>query len=99
MTIPEERVEEQWTAKSRFFTWYKSSRERALDRVIIPEKPFIRHVLLSTLGSVYDPLRPARLFIREGRPITKNLCKENFSWDERIPRNTERQWVQWLHRL
>ena len=73
--------------------------ERALDRVIIPENPFIRHGLLSILGSVYDLLRPARLFIREGRPITKNLCKENFSWDERIPRNIERQWVQWLHRL
>lgn len=27
MTIPEERVEEQWTANSRSFTWYKSSRQ------------------------------------------------------------------------
>ena len=51
------------------------------------------------LSSVYDPLRLAGPFILEGRSIIHKLCQDNFGWDERIPRNIERQWVKWVHRL
>lgn len=38
-------------------------------------------------------------FILEGRSIIQKLCKNNFSWDERIPQDIERQWIKWVHRL
>ena len=54
-------------------------------QVQLPEKPFTRRGLLYLLSSVYDSLGLSRPSILEGRSIIQKLCKNNFSWNEKIP--------------
>ena len=73
------------------------NREKLELQVILLEKPLMRRGLFSMLSSVYDPLRPDGLLILDGWSVIKSLCKNNFSWDEIIPQNIERQWVKWVN--
>ena len=46
------------------------------------KKPKTRRDMLSTLSSLYDPLRFVAPFILQGRKILQHSCEENLKWDE-----------------
>ena len=69
-------------------------------RVSLPEKPFTRRGVLSTINSVYDPLGLASSVTLEGKLILQQLVlmgkKANnnnpLGWDDPLPKNMNKRW-------
>ena len=69
-------------------------------RVALPDKPFTRRGILSTVKSIYDPLGLAVPVLLEGRLLLQLLVimgkKKNsdrpLGWDDPLPQT---QWLQW----
>ena len=69
-------------------------------RVALPDKPFTRRGVLSTVNSIYDPLGLAVPVLLEGRLLLQQLVimgkKKNsdkpLGWDDPLPQT---QWLQW----
>ena len=49
------------------------------------------------MSSVYDPLGIAAPFVLGGRLILQNLCRLDLGWDDDIPDDQQRLWVNWLN--
>ena len=64
-------------------------------RINLQDKPLTRRGILSTVGSVYDPLGMAAPFVLVGKQILQKLCGEGMSWDEPLPDNIRHQWQSW----
>lgn len=54
-------------------------------KVIIKENPLTRRGVLSTVASVYDPLRFVTPFILVGKQILLQMCGDKLSWDDVLP--------------
>ena len=48
------------------------------------DNPIFRQGILSTISSVYDPLRAVWPVILNGKQILQALCCQNVSWDDPI---------------
>ncbi|PFX27723.1 hypothetical protein AWC38_SpisGene7574 [Stylophora pistillata] len=72
-------------------------------RVSLPEMPFTRRGVLSTINSVYDPLALASPVILEGKLILQQLVlmgkKANdnnpLGWDDPLPENMKKRLSRW----
>ena len=71
--------------------------------VSLPEKPFTRRGVLSTINSVYDPLGLASPVVLEGKLILQRLVlmgkKANnnnpLGWDDPLPEIMNQRWRRW----
>ena len=68
-------------------------------RVTLKDKALMRHGILSTVSSIYDPLGFAAPFLLEGERILLLLCKESIGWDDAIPDKLRKQWEMWQNEL
>ena len=64
-------------------------------RVTIKNKPLTRRGILSTIGSIYDPLGIAAPVLLPGKKILQDLCKERADWDDEIPDIYRHRWEEW----
>lgn len=58
-------------------------------------KPFTRHGVLSTLNSLYDPLRFVALVTIQGKSIFRELTADNGDWDAPLPLERKESWILW----
>jgi len=63
-------------------------------QINVQNKPVTRSGILSTVGSVYDPLGFLAPFI-----ASKTLCKKKHGWDEEIEHEDAKRWSEWLSGL
>ena len=52
--------------------------------------------ILSTLPSIYDPLRFVLPCLLLDKIIYRNLCDLKVSWDKEIPIDIQTQWLKWI---
>ena len=64
-------------------------------RITIKDRPLTRRGILSTVGSIYDPLGMAAPALLPGKKILQDLCKEKIDWDDEIPEEYCHRWEQW----
>ena len=64
--------------------WHVES-EKFRFRITIKDKPLTRRGILSTIGSIYDPLGIAAPVLLPGKKILQDLSKERAGWDDEIP--------------
>ena len=70
--------------------------------VELKQQPVTRRGILSTVSSAYDPLGFASPVILSAREILQDLCKQKVGWDDSIPSEQQRKWVEWsseIHKL
>ena len=76
-------------------------------KVCLPEKPFMRRGVLSTINSIYDPLGLAVPVLLEGKLLLQQLVvlgkKSNketpLAWDDPLPSTLLTQWQRWRNSL
>jgi hypothetical protein len=61
----------------------------------IKDKPLTRRGILSTIGSIYDPLGIAAPVLLPGKMILQDLCQEKADWDDEIPDTYRHRWEEW----
>lgn len=106
---PEERSKE---SQGRNFDYDPLPIERALGiqwnvendefgfQVKVPKSPSTRRGILSAVSSTYDPLGFVCPIVLAGKQILQELCKiKGLSWDDPIPEDIERRWLQWKQNL
>ena len=54
-------------------------------KIALKDQPMTRRGILSTINSVYDPLRFLAPVILEGKIILQEMCKDNLGWDDDLP--------------
>ena len=64
-------------------------------RITIKDKPLTRRGILSTIGSMYDPLGIAAPVLLPGKKILQDLCIERTDWDDEIPDIYRLRWEEW----
>ena len=86
-----------WDLKNDSFTF----------QVTLPDKPFTRRGVLSTVNSVYDPLGLAVPVLLEGRLLLQKLVimgktrndDKPLGWDDPLPDTLLTQWQRWRNSL
>ena len=68
-------------------------------KIELKERPLTRREILSTLSSIYDPLGLAAPAILPAKQILQELCRIKLQWDDNIPVDQERKWLEWLAEL
>ena len=63
------------------------------------KRPVTRRGILSTIGSVFDPLGMAAPFLLEGRRLLQDLCQLELDWDQPLPSREASVWRSWLGKL
>ena len=59
-------------------------------------KKATRRRILSVMSSIYDPLGFVAPFTLRAKIILQELCREQVSWDEEIPKKYRQRWESWL---
>ncbi|XP_066955790.1 uncharacterized protein [Macrobrachium rosenbergii] len=68
--------------------------------IALKENPLTRRGLLSTISSLYDPLRLLSPIILPAKKLLQELCQvESLDWDERIPDDLAERWQHWIQGL
>ncbi len=67
--------------------------------VIFPDRPLTRRGILSTVSSLYDPLRILSPVIFPAKRILKDLCRKGLGWDGIIPASAVQEWTGWVKEL
>ena len=67
-------------------------------KVNLGNKPYTRG-MLSVISKIYDPFGSASTFLLKGKKILQELCKNNFSWDEKVSAEITEEWEQWKNDL
>ena len=68
-------------------------------RIELRDKPVTRRGILSTFGSVYDPLGAVSPVILNGKQLLQALCRQNVNWDDPIPEDILPLWQKWRTEL
>ncbi|XP_053398193.1 uncharacterized protein LOC123532323 [Mercenaria mercenaria] len=68
----------QWCVESDTFQF----------RITLKDKPFSRRGVLSTLGSVYNPLGFLAPVILIGKQLLQQMCKDQTDWDSSLVQNS-----------
>lgn len=50
------------------------------------DRPLMRHGILLTVSSIYDPLGLIAPFLLQGKHILQAICKDGVHWDDPVPR-------------
>ena len=74
-----------WTPNSDTFTF----------RINLKEKPLTRRGILSTVGSLYDPLGFSAPFSLVGKLLLQELCRSKCDWDEPVSSEIANTWKKW----
>ena len=61
----------------------------------LPDKPATRRGILSSLGSLYDPLGFLSPCTLVAKNLLKMLCTERFGWDDHVPDQVLQEWLRW----
>ena len=62
-------------------------------------KPVTRRGILSTIGSIYDPLGLLAPFLLKGKRILQDLIRDGKAWDDPVPEDIARRWSKWKEQL
>ncbi len=68
-------------------------------RVVIKENPLTQRGVLSTVASVYDPLRFVAPFILVGKQNLQQMCRDKLSCDDTLRDDLRAPWEFWLKDL
>ena len=68
-------------------------------RITTKDKLLTRRGILSTVGSIYDPLGIAASVLLPGKKILQDLCREKMDWDDEIPDEYRNHWEKWKSSL
>ncbi|XP_068204676.1 uncharacterized protein [Palaemon carinicauda] len=80
----------QWNIENDYFTFSAS----------LDPKPFTRRGILSTVCSLYDPLRFVAPFLLPAKRILREVCQDSsLGWDDVIPEKYLKPWRRWLDDL
>ena len=63
------------------------------------DRPLTRRGILSTVGTVYDPLGFLAPLLLVGKRLLQELCKGKVDWDDPIPENVRECWLRWREEL
>ncbi|XP_053403242.1 uncharacterized protein LOC128558339 [Mercenaria mercenaria] len=62
-------------------------------------KPFTRRGILSTVNSLYDPIGFVAPVVIKGKLLLRDLVSRNYDWDDELPFDRQREWVEWRESL
>ncbi|XP_064641922.1 uncharacterized protein LOC135496491 [Lineus longissimus] len=68
-------------------------------RITLKDNPLTRRGVLSTIGSIYDPLGIAAPVLLVGKQILQDLCRENADWDTPLEEGLRTRWECWRDEL
>ena len=68
-------------------------------RVVVSSKPLTRRGVLSTVSSIFDPLRLISPVVLEGKMILQEMCRRKLDWDDPLPECLHGRWSKWLDSL
>jgi len=68
-------------------------------KVKVSSKPLTRRGILSVVNSIYDPLGFGAPAIQPVKVLLQDLCKLKLDWDQEIPPELQRKWIEWLRQL
>ncbi|XP_021341515.1 uncharacterized protein LOC110442309 [Mizuhopecten yessoensis] len=71
------------------------SRETFTCTVSLDKKPFTKRGVLSTVGSLYDPLCLLAPITIKGKMFFRNVINMKSGWNAPLPSDLEREWHQW----
>lgn len=81
-------------------SWDK--REDTLE-ISVPEfpttKPVTKKIVLSHLGSIYDPLGLISPTLATGKHIYREICEEKQGWNDEVPPDLKSKWFRWTGQL
>ena len=63
------------------------------------EKPLTRRGVLSIVNSLYDPLGFVAPVVIQGKLLLRELMIGNASWDEQLPEDKQKEWLEWRSSL
>lgn len=63
------------------------------------DNPLTQHRILSTISSVYNPLRAVAPITLSSKQILQALCRQNVSWHDPIPQHISPLWKKWRTEL
>ena len=78
------------------------STDKIIINVQVPDKPFTRRGVLSTVNSIFDPLGISAPIILDGKILLRQFLTSgdnNNSWDEPLPIEFEDSWKTWKDSL
>nr|XP_054759571.1 uncharacterized protein LOC129265622 [Lytechinus pictus] len=64
-------------------------------RIELKDRPLTRRGVLSTVGSIYDPIGLASPVTLRGKHILQDLCRRKLDWDSPLPDDVRPQWEKW----
>ena len=82
-------LQASWCIKSDCFKFH----------ILVQDRPLTRRGILSTVGSVYDPLGFLAPLLLVGKRLLQELCKGKVDWDDPIPENVRECWLRWREEL
>lgn len=82
---PQRSLGLSWNLESDSFTFSVSQEQ----------KPITKRGILSTVNSLFDPLRFASPVTIGGRNIMRELSLEHYDWDTPLPASKQEQWKLW----
>ncbi|KAI4832137.1 hypothetical protein KUCAC02_015114, partial [Chaenocephalus aceratus] len=68
-------------------------------RVTASDKPSTRRGVLSTINSLFDPLRFAAPVSIQGRIILRELMTDGCEWDAPLPKEKLEEWLRWKNSM
>ncbi|XP_028408200.1 uncharacterized protein LOC114530778 [Dendronephthya gigantea] len=75
----------QWCAESDSFQF----------PIVLEAKPCTRRGILSTVSSIFDPIRFVDPLLLEGKSILQALCRQSIGWDDAVPDEAKSRWEEW----
>ncbi|XP_033727676.1 uncharacterized protein LOC117317008 [Pecten maximus] len=79
--------------------FWNISRDTFTCKVSPEKKPFTKRGLLSTVGSLYDPLGLLAPITIKGKMFFRSVINLQCGWDDPLPSDLEREWHQWWSSL
>lgn len=58
-----------------------------------------RRGMLSTIGSVYDPIGIVAPYVVQGKLLLQELCRLKYDWDDELPHDIKLKWNRWSQGL
>ncbi|XP_064644727.1 uncharacterized protein LOC135498401 [Lineus longissimus] len=68
-------------------------------KITLKARPVTRRGILSTIGTIYDPLGLISPVLLVGRLILQELCSLNLDWDSPLPKELQDKWENWREEL
>ena len=68
-------------------------------KIVVKDRPPTRRGILSMVSSVYDPLGFIGPVVLTAKQILQDLCRQQYSWDDKIPNLHLTRWQEWLVNL